>query len=115
MTWFSSEKSYTSTDVFILNSSRTLSSCLSDRVGVVPCGGWPGGCVTVLGVSGWVWSRVWGGRVGVTVFGWTGGCVPVLGVVGWVSHCLGGVQVGVSLFWGWSGGCGPAFGMTKPD
>jgi hypothetical protein len=38
-----------------------------DWVGVVPFWGWTGGCGPVLGVDGWVWSCVWGGRVGVVI------------------------------------------------
>ena len=35
-----------------------------DRVDVSLLWGWPGGCVPVLGVVGWVCPRSWGGRVG---------------------------------------------------
>jgi hypothetical protein len=60
----------------------------TDRVGVVPCVGWPGGSGPVFGVAGWEWSRVGGGRVGVVpCVGWPGGSGPVLGVAGWELTC----------------------------
>ena len=51
----------------------------------------------VFGVTGWVWSSIWGVRVGpvpywggrvgpVPSLGWSGGCGTVLGVSG----CFGG-------------------------
>jgi hypothetical protein len=36
------------------------------------------------------------------VWGWPGGCVPVLGVAGWMCPCCGGGRVGVSMCWGCS-------------
>ena len=56
-----------------------------------PLGGWPGGCVSVRGVAGWMCPRCGGGRVDVSPFwGWPGGCLGVLGVAGWMSPRSGG-------------------------
>ena len=62
-----------------------------DRVDVSVCWGWSGGCVPVLGVSGWMSQCRGGGLVDVSVWwGWTGGCLGVMGVSGWMSRCVGG-------------------------
>jgi hypothetical protein len=37
------------------------------RVDVSPFSGGSGGCVTVLGVTEWMWYRVWGDRVGMSL------------------------------------------------
>ncbi len=94
----------------------------------------PGGCVSVLGVVGWMSVCFEGGRVDVRVF-WgcpdgcvhvlrvvggcpggcvhvLGGCVSVVGVTGWVCRCFGVVRVGVSVFWGWSCGCVGVLGVV---
>ncbi len=58
------------------------------RVGVSPSWGWPGGWITVLGVTGWVCPLLGGVRVGGSLFwGCPGWCVTVL-TLGWLRNHL---------------------------
>jgi hypothetical protein len=67
-------------------SPSSLCSCahfvFTDTSGNHRFWGWSGGCVTVSGVTGWMYS------------------VSVLGMVGWMCHCLWGGRVDVSPFGG---------------